>query len=273
MPYVKCPVSQKHWPSKFENILRPWKKKTRKPTPSPDAPEPREKYNHMEAKVLVVDDNPNLISFVQPTLEREGYLVATAHNGMEALHQVDIFAPDLIVLDIEMPSPNGLDVCHQLREQGNETPIIFLTVRNAIVDLEIGFTFGANDYMTKPFDVRELLARIKARLPPRSLEIDNYLRIDVRHRQTWLCDQGNWQEVHLTPKEFDLLQCLVYNAGRAIGKTTLLEQIFDYAEIVETKTVEKHIWALRQKLEPDPQAPHYILNVRGVGYKFEDYRR
>jgi DNA-binding response OmpR family regulator len=184
-----------------------------------------------------------------------------------------MLTPDLIVLDIEMPAPNGLDVCRQLRKDGNQTPVIFLTVRDAMVDLEIGFAFGASDYITKPFDIRELLARIKARLPPRSLEIDNYLRIDIHRRQVWLCDQEQWREVHLTPKEFDLLQYLVYNAGRAIGKTTLLEQIFDYVEIVATKTVEKHIWALRQKLEPDPQVPRYLLNVRGVGYKFEDYRR
>ncbi len=227
----------------------------------------------MDTKILVVDDNPNVLSFVQPALEREGYHVVTAQDGDEALYQIEILAPDLIVLDIEMPPPNGLDVCRQLRKSGNETPIIFLTVRDTVVDLEIGFAFGANDYVTKPFDIRELLARIKARLPPQILEIDTYLRIDARRRQVWLRAQEDWQEVHLTPKEFDLLQYLVYNAGRAIGKMTLLEQIFDYAEVVETKTVEKHIWALRQKLEPAPALPRYILNVRGVGYKFEDYRR
>ncbi|MBN2002777.1 MAG: response regulator transcription factor [Anaerolineae bacterium] len=227
----------------------------------------------MDIKILVVDDNPNVISFVQPVLEREGYQVITAKDGDEALYQVETFAPNLIVLDIEMPVLNGLEVCQRLRERGDETPVIFLTVRDAAVDLEIGFDFGANDYVSKPFDTRELLARIKARLPPANLEIDNYIRIDMRRRQVWVRHQDAWQEVHLTPKEFDLLQYLIYNAGRAIGKTTLLEQIFDYADVVETKTIEKHVWALRQKLEPDPQEPRYILNVRGIGYKFEDYRR
>jgi DNA-binding response OmpR family regulator len=226
----------------------------------------------METTILLVDDNPNVISFVQPALEQEGYRVITASDGLEALYQAETLAPALIVLDIEMPELNGLEVCRRLRERGDETPIIFLTVRDSITDLELGFEFGADDYVTKPFDVRELLARIRARLPPRSLEIDGYLRIDAARRKVWVQREGEWQEVRLTPREFDLLQHLVYNAGRPIGKTTLLERVFDYQEDVETKTVEKHIWSLRQKLEPDPGKPCYILNVRGVGYKFEDYR-
>lgn len=224
----------------------------------------------MQTKILLVDDNPNVISFIQPALEREGYHVITAQDGLDALYQVEASSPDLIVLDIEMPAPNGLDVCRKLRERGDKTPIIFVTVRDSITDLELGFEFGASDYITKPFDIRELVARVKARLPPRSLEIAHYLRIDTGRRQVWRRCEDAWQEVSLTPKEFDLLRYLVYNAGRAIGKTTLLEQVFDYPDDIETKTVEKHIWSLRQKLEPDPKAPRYITNVRGVGYKFEE---
>ena len=227
----------------------------------------------METKILLVDDNPNVLSFILPAMEREGYAVTTAQDGMEALYQAEVVGPDLIVMDIEMPAPNGLEVCRRLRDRGDETPVIFLTVRDSIIDLEMGFAFGANDYITKPFDVRELLARVKARLPPRSLEIDEYLRVDMSQRKVWVHRKGAWQEASLTPKEFDLLQHLVYNAGRPIGKSTLLEQVFDYLQDVETKTVEKHIWSLRQKLEPDPKAPRYFLNVRGVGYKFESYRR
>ncbi len=224
----------------------------------------------MSTKILVVDDNPNVISFVQPALEREGYEVKAASDGAEALYEAEIFSPALIILDIEIPAPNGLEVCRQLRERGDQTPIIFLTVRDSIADLEHGFQLGASDYMTKPFDIRELLARIKARLPPERLEIDGHIRIDAARRKVWIQQEGDWQEVSLTPKEFDLLRYLVYNAGRAIGKTTLLEQVFDFPDDLETKTVEKHIWALRQKLEADPKEPRYILNVRGVGYKFED---
>jgi len=223
----------------------------------------------MQTKILVADDNANVISFVRPALERAGYQVTTANDGLEALYQAETFDPDLIILDIEMPPPNGLDVCRQLRERGDETPVIFLTVRDSITDLELGFQVGANDYVTKPFDVRELLARIKARLPPQSLEFDEYLRLDAARRKVWIQPGGDWQEVSLTPKEFDLLCYLAYNAGRAIGKTTLLEQVFDMPDDLETKTLEKHIWSLRQKLEPDPRSPRYLLNVRGVGYKFE----
>jgi DNA-binding response OmpR family regulator len=224
----------------------------------------------METKILLVDDNPNVISFVQPALERANYAVTTASDGLDALYQAEVSGPDLIILDIEMPPPNGLEVCRKLREGGDTTPIIFLTVRDSIIDLELGFEFGADDYITKPFDIRELLARVKARLPPPSLEIDAFLRIDVDQRKVWVQQDGTWGEVTLTPKEFDLLRHLVYNAGRAIGKTTLLEQVFDYPDDVETKTVEKHIWSLRQKLEPDPKSPRYILNVRGIGYRFEE---
>jgi DNA-binding response OmpR family regulator len=224
----------------------------------------------VDTKILLVDDNDNVISFVRPALEAQGYRVATASDGLGALYLVESLDPDLIILDIEMPAPDGLEVCRRLRELGDETPIIFLTVRDSITDLEVGFDFGASDYVTKPFDVRELLARVKARLPPRDLEIGGFLRLDAGRRRVWVRRAAEWDEVSLTPREFDLLRYLVYNAGRAIGKTTLLEQIFDYPEDVETKTVEKHIWALRQKLEPDPRSPRYILNIRGVGYRFED---
>ncbi len=224
-------------------------------------------------RILVVDDNPNIVSFVQPALEREGYRVITAGDGLEALYQIETGHPDLIVLDIEMPEPNGLAVCRKLREQGDRTPIIFLTVRDSITDLELGFALGASDYISKPFDIRELIARIKARLPPQTLEIDGYLRLDVGRHEIRIRRDDRWDLVDLTPKEFDLLRHLVYNAGRAIGKTTLLEAVFDTPEDIETKTVEKHIWALRQKLEPDPKDPRYILNIRGVGYKFDDRKK
>lgn len=224
-------------------------------------------------KILVVDDNPNILSFVQPALEREGYRVITAGDGLEALYQIETSHPDLIVLDIEMPEPNGLAVCRKLRDQGDRTPIIFLTVRDSITDLELGFALGANDYISKPFDIRELIARVKARLPPKTLEIDGYLQLDASRREVRIRRGDRWELVDLTPKEFDLLRYLVINAGRAIGKTTLLEAVFDTPEDIETKTVEKHIWALRQKLEPDPKEPKYILNIRGVGYKFDDQRK
>jgi DNA-binding response OmpR family regulator len=225
----------------------------------------------MPHKILLADDNPNILSFVQPTLEREGYTVVTASDGEEALYRWETEHPALLILDIEMPDPNGLAVCRKIRDSGDPTPIIFLTVRDSVSDLELGFTLGASDYMSKPFDVRELLARVKARLPRPIQEFDNYLRVDALRRTVSVNRQGNWVAVDLTPREFDLLNYLVTNAGRPIGRTALLEAVFDIPgdSDIETKTLEKHIWALRQKIEPEPRDPRYIINVRGVGYKFD----
>ncbi len=225
----------------------------------------------MPHKILVADDNPNILSFIQPALEREGYAVITANDGAEALYKWETEHPALIVLDIEMPDPNGLAVCRKIRDAGDHTPIIFLTVRDSVSDLELGFALGASDYMPKPFDIRELLARIKARLPQAIQEFDNYLRVDTTRRAVALKTESGWTPVELTPREFDLLSYLVTNAGRPIGRMALLEAVFDIPgdSDIETKTLEKHVWALRQKIEPNPKEPRYLVNVRGVGYKFE----
>jgi len=225
----------------------------------------------MTQKILIADDNPNILSFVQPALEREGYSVAAAADGAEALYLWETEHPALLVLDIEMPEPNGLAVCRRIRDSGDPVPIIFLTVRDSVSDLEFGFTLGASDYIAKPFDIRELLARVKARLPPPVREFDNYIRIDAPRRTVMLHREERWIPVDLTPREFDLFHYLVNNAGRPIGRMALLEAVFDIPGDldIETKTLEKHIWSLRQKIEPDPKEPRYLLNVRGVGYKFE----
>jgi two-component system response regulator RegX3 len=223
------------------------------------------------AKILIADDSPNILSFVQPALEREGYEVSAAADGAEALYRWETAHPDLLILDIEMPEPNGLAVCRKIREAGDPVPIIFLTVRESVSDLELGFAVGASDYIAKPFDVRELLARVKARLPPAVQEFDGYLRVDGPRRMVKLHRTARWETVELTPREFDLLNYLVTNAGRPLGRTTILEAVFDVPaeEDIQTKTLEKHIWSLRQKIEPDPREPRYLINVRGVGYKFE----
>lgn len=225
----------------------------------------------MPLKILLADDNPNILSFVQPALEREGYAVLAAKDGAEALYLWETEHPNLLVLDIEMPDPNGLAVCRKIRESGDPVPIIFLTVRDSVSDLELGFSLGASDYISKPFDLRELLARVKARLPRPVQEFNNYIRVDTLRRTVMLNRAGHWQPVELTPREFDLLNHLVTNAGRPLGRTVLLEAVFDVPgdSDIETKTLEKHIWALRQKIEANPKEPRYIVNVRGVGYKFE----
>jgi len=223
-------------------------------------------------KILLADDNPNILSFVQPALEREGYGVLTAADGVEALHQWETEHPALIVLDIEMPDPNGLAVCRKIRDAGDSVPIIFLTVRDSVSDLELGFSLGASDYISKPFDIRELLARVKARLPRPLQEFGNCLRVDALRRVVMVRNAtGSWVVADLTPREFDLLNYLVTNAGRPIGRIALLEAVFDIPgdSDIETKTLEKHVWSLRQKIEPNPKEPRFILNARGVGYKFD----
>jgi DNA-binding response OmpR family regulator len=225
----------------------------------------------MSYRILIADDNPNILSFIQPALEKEGYQVIAVSDGAEALYLWETEHPDLIVLDIEMPEPNGLAVCRTIRDAQDNVPIIFLTVRDSVSDLEFGFSVGASDYIAKPFDIRELLARIKARLPPEAQEFDDYLRVDAIRRVVSLHNDQAWTPVDLTPREYELLIYLVNNVGRPIGRTALLEAVFDIPgdSEIETKTLEKHIWALRQKLEPDPRNPVYLINVRGVGYKFE----
>jgi two-component system alkaline phosphatase synthesis response regulator PhoP len=222
-------------------------------------------------RILIADDNPNILSFVQPALEREGYHVVTASDGAEALYKWESEHPALIILDIEMPDPNGLAVCRKIRDAGDPVPILFLTVRDSVSDLELGFALGASDYVSKPFDIRELLARVKARLPRAIQEFEGYLRVDSQRRVVAVHRDAGWTTVDLTPREFDLLNYLVTNAGRPIGRTALLEAVFEIPgdRDIETKTLEKHIWALRQKIEPNPREPRYVVNVRGVGYKFE----
>lgn len=223
------------------------------------------------SKILIADDNPNIVSFVQPALEREGYTVEAAVDGEEALYKWETEHPDLLILDIEMPDPNGLAVCRKIREMGDPVPIIFLTVRDSVSDLEFGFSVGASDYVSKPFDMRELLARVKARLPPELQEFDDYMQLDGPRRTVRIRRESEWETADLTPREFDLLNYLATNAGRPLGRTTILEAVFDVPadEDIQTKTLEKHIWSLRQKIEPDPKQPRYLINVRGVGYKFE----
>ena len=222
-------------------------------------------------KILIADDNPHILSFVQPALEKEGYLVATASDGAEALYLWETEHPALLILDIEMPEPNGLAVCRKIRQESDPVPIIFLTVRDSVSDLELGFSLGASDYVSKPFDIRELLARVKARLPPPVQEFDDYLRVDNLRRMVSVRRGESWGTVDLTPREFELLSYLVNNKGRPIGRTALLEAVFGIPgeSDIETKTLEKHIWSLRQKLEPNPRDPQYLVNVRGVGYKFD----
>src|SRR5438876_1428628 len=230
--------------------------------------------NMGELTVLVVDDEPNIVEVVSAYLKRELFRVLTASDGEEALQKVNEHAPDLIVLDVMLPRLDGLEVCRRVRAMSN-TPIIMLTARGEETDKLVGLGIGADDYLTKPFSPRELVARIKAVLRRSSTATpepgsDSALRfpglkINPKTR-TVEKDSG---PVDLTAKEFDLLFFLASHPLEVFTRTQLLDQVWDYSYYGDTSTVTVHVRRLREKIEPDPMRPRYIKTVWGVGYKFE----
>jgi DNA-binding response OmpR family regulator len=233
----------------------------------------------MSERILVVEDEQAIAAFVQTALEREGFAVQVARDGARALSQIETDPPDLMLLDLTLPGVDGLEVCRRVRARTTYIPIVMLTARSDDVDKVVGLEMGADDYITKPFNARELTARVRAvlRLAHRSgtarrrdvLEIGD-LTIDRPGRTVTLSDR----EVKLTPKEFDLLAALARERGRVFGREMLLERVWGYDFMGESRTVDVHIQRLRRKIEPDPAHPRYLLTVRGVGYKFapEDER-
>ncbi|KLU60470.1 transcriptional regulatory protein WalR [Peptococcaceae bacterium CEB3] len=224
--------------------------------------------------ILVVDDEKPIQELLRFNLEKEGYKVRLAADGAEALDWVEKELPDLMILDLMLPGMTGLEVCRRLRmmPKYRELPIIMLTAKGEEIDKVLGLELGADDYMTKPFSPRELVARIKARLrrvtvtPDDSVEIKRGdLRMDLGRFQVFV--QG--QETELTPKEFELLRVLVLNPGRVYSRDELLEQIWGYDYAGDTRTVDVHIRHLRQKIEQDPSNPSRIETLRGVGYRFK----
>jgi two-component system, OmpR family, response regulator VicR len=231
--------------------------------------------NTAELTILVVDDEPNIVEVVGAYLRREHFNVLTAGDGEQALQQVAQHNPDLIVLDVMLPRLDGLEVCRRVRSTSN-TPIIMLTARGEETDKLVGLGIGADDYMTKPFSPRELVARIKAVLrraatvPAPEPGADAALRfpglrINARTRSVET-DAG---AVDLTAKEFDLLYFLASHPQEVFTRTQLLDQVWDYSYYGDTSTVTVHVRRLREKIEPDPMRPRYIKTVWGVGYKFE----
>jgi DNA-binding response OmpR family regulator len=221
-------------------------------------------------RILVVDDEATIRETLQYNLEREGYQVATASNGPEALEAARQEKPDLIVLDLMLPELDGLSVCRAIRQE-QDTPIIMLTARTGEMDKIIGLESGADDYVVKPFSLGELLARVRAvlRRAPATRRQDMLeagdLRLDLIARRATLGDR----ELPLTPKEFDLLAALMRNAGAVLSRDLLLTQVWGYDYLGDSRTVDVHIRWLREKIEKDPSKPQRILTVRGVGYRFE----
>ncbi|MBC7250133.1 MAG: response regulator transcription factor [Anaerolineae bacterium] len=227
----------------------------------------------MPDKIIVVEDQPAISAFVQTALEREGFTVEVIEDGWQALACIRQSRPDLVILDIMLPGVNGLEVCRVLRQMPTYVPVIMLTARDDDVDKVVGLELGADDYITKPFNTRELIARVRAVLrlarsraaggEPEHLRIDR-LEIDLTGRTVTMRDQP----VDLTPKEFDLLVLLASHPGRVFGRETLLERVWGYDYLGDSRTVDVHIQRLRRKLEEDPRHPRYLLTVRSIGYKF-----
>ena len=221
-------------------------------------------------RILIVDDEPEMVRGLEDNLRFEGYQTLAAANGKDGLALALREAPDLILLDIMLPEMSGWDVCRALRQKGVDVPVIMLTARGEEVDRVLGLELGADDYITKPFSLRELLARVRAVLrrpgPRRKFEEFAFgdVRLHLRARQAF---KGG-REVRLTRKEFDLLRYLAEHRGEVLTRDRLLEEVWGYERFPTTRTVDTHILRLRQKFEPDPERPVHILTVHGQGYKF-----
>jgi DNA-binding response OmpR family regulator len=235
----------------------------------------------MPERILIVEDEPTLVATLRYNLQRQGYLVSVASDGLQALQRAREERPDLIILDLMLPELDGIEVCRILRQE-MAVPIIMLTARDEEIDKVVGLEVGADDYMTKPFSMRELLARVKANLrrvrltreeaaageseprpaPPLAFGevVIDQARREVRKRGV---------PIPLTPKEFDLLVFLVRNRGMVLSRDLILERVWGWDYAGETRTVDIHIHGLRAKLEDDPANPRHIVTVRGAGYRLE----
>ena len=230
-----------------------------------------------QAQILVIEDEWEIARLVRLHLEDAGYDVEVSTEGLAALRLAMVPRWDLIVLDLALPGIDGLEICRRLRAVSDMTPILMLTARSSEVDRVVGLEMGADDYLTKPFSVRELVARVKAILrrvealsadgkrQPETLELGT-LTIDLPKRRVVLDDR----EIQLTAKEFDLLVQFARNPGRVYSRAELLDQVWGYGHEGYEHTVNSHINRLRGKLERDPANPELILTVWGVGYKFRD---
>jgi DNA-binding response OmpR family regulator len=227
----------------------------------------------MPFKILVVDDEidneSNEISKLPGMLRAAGYDVRTTPDGNQAYDLVWEYNPDLVVLDIVFrnQSVEGWEICEAIRRNGSDIPIILVTLFMAETeDVLRGFRAGADDYVIRPRDSREIMARIRANLPPEVTVVDEYILVDFSSHRVWVCRDGRWQEIHLQRLQFELLDVLILNAGRIVPTTTLKDRV--WGKPASDDVLAVYIRKLREKLEPDPGRPVYIENVRGLGYRF-----
>jgi len=224
----------------------------------------------MNENLLLVEDEQALRAALEVRLHAEGYVVDTAKDGEEGLEKATNLPFDLIILDVMLPYRNGLDVCRSVRQLGVATPILILSVRDQIVDKVVGLNLGADDYMTKPFEAAELIARVQALLRRVPIRIGQgvhqfgSIRVDVRRAEVI----RDGKPIYLTAREFQLLCYLIERTGSTVPRTELLQSLWGYDAGAFTRTVDTHVASLRQKLEDNPGRPELILTTPGVGYKF-----
>jgi two-component system response regulator RegX3 len=227
-----------------------------------------------ETTVLVVEDEDSFVEALSIGLRREGFRVQIARDGAQALDLFDAVHPDLVLLDVMLPRISGIDVCRQLRKR-SQVPIIMVTAKGAEIDTVVGLEVGADDYVTKPYRLRELVARMRAvlRRSPRDRQMDasgealevGDVALDPERHEVVI--RGS--TVQLPLKEFELLELLLDNAGRVLTRETLIDRVWGSDYVGDTKTLDVHIKRLRSKVEDDPSNPSRIVTIRGLGYKFE----
>lgn len=222
-------------------------------------------------KILIIEDEPNMVLGLKDSCEYEGYEVSVARDGKEALDKGLNEKADLIILDVMLPFMGGLDVCRTLRSKGIEAPIIMLTARSQEIDKVIGLEVGADDYVTKPFSIRELLARIRAQLRRAAkdvVDIDSYSFGDIElDFKRYLATKAG-HDLDLSAREFEILRHLIRHRGQIVTRDQLLDSVWGYDSYPVTRTVDNHIAKLRQKIEADPSQPRHIITVHRLGYRF-----
>jgi len=229
----------------------------------------------MNENILLVEDEEDLRTTLSDRLHDEGYVVQCAANGDEGFDQATRLPFDLILLDIMLPRRSGLDICRDIRKAGLATPILMLTARSETVDKVVGLKLGADDYLTKPFETVELLARIEAllrRMPARAARREIFefglLRVDLCATQV----TRSGTPVYLSAREFQLLRYLIEHSGVTLSRGEILKEVWNYDASTFTRTVDVHVASLRQKLEEDPKQPQLIFTVKGLGYKFAELK-
>ncbi|MDQ6796696.1 MAG: response regulator transcription factor [Actinomycetota bacterium] len=225
------------------------------------------------ATVLVVEDEESFVEALTIGLKREGFRVVVARDGVEALDRFDVVQPDLVLLDVMLPTLSGIEVCREIRTH-SRVPIIMVSAKSSEIDTVVGLEVGADDYVSKPYRMRELVARMRATLrrapgpthPARGpvLEVGD-VRLDPERHEVFVRDQP----VRLPLKEFELLEILLDHAGRVLTREVLIDRVWGAAYVGDTKTLDVHIKRLRAKVEADPGAPTSIVTIRGLGYKFD----